>query len=244
MRVLITRPREDAGPLAGLLADRGFDCFVEPLLEVDFTRARGADLPSHAAVLLTSANGARALDLAGGDRARPIYAVGDATAREARRLGFSDVASAGGDVDDLAALVAGARLPGDGTLLHVAGKHVAGDLPGLLEAGGFTVIRRQLYEVNAATAFTADLESAFVRDDIAAVLLFSPRTAKTFNRLAATGGTGRQMRNCLALCLSDAVADAVAGLSWRGVHVAAAPTQDALVERLEQVCPPDRADQV
>ena len=68
MRVLITRPREDAEPLAGLLAERGYECFVEPLLEVDFTRARGADLPPHAAMLLTSANGARALDLAGGDR--------------------------------------------------------------------------------------------------------------------------------------------------------------------------------
>jgi uroporphyrinogen-III synthase len=244
MRVLITRPRDDAEPLSDMLRSRGYECVIEPLLAVDFSLSDNADLPAHAALLLTSANGARALARATGDRSKPVYAVGDATAREARGLGFTDVTSAGGDVDDLAALVARSRQPGDGHLLHVAGKHVAGDLPGLLAARGFTVARRQLYEVDASTRFSPEVESAFVRDDIDAVLLFSPRTAKTFNRLAANGGAGRQMRNCLALCLSDAVADAVAGLSWRGVHVAAAPTQDALVERLEQVCPPGGADQV
>jgi uroporphyrinogen-III synthase len=57
---------------------------------VDFAAA----LAGCQAVLLTSANGARALAGASEQRRRPILAVGDTTASTAEGLGFTDVISA------------------------------------------------------------------------------------------------------------------------------------------------------
>ena len=49
------------------------------------------------AILVTSANGARALAEASEQRSKPIFAVGDTTASTAEGLGFHSVASASGD---------------------------------------------------------------------------------------------------------------------------------------------------
>ena len=242
MTLLITRPLEDATPLADHLQAMGYRTFLEPLLEPDLSRARTCSLSAHAAVLLTSRNGARAFELATKDRSAQVFAVGDGTALLARELGFTGVASAGGDVHDLFALVRSAWRPEDGRLLHVAGKTLAGDLVGMLSAEGYDVVRDHMYDVRTPAEFTPELVDAFVRDDIAAVLLFSPRTAMTFADLVARAGIGTQIRNCYAICLSNAVRDRVSELSWRGMPVADSPTQDALIEVLQTVCPSGQAD--
>ena len=229
MTLLITRPLEDAALLADCLQDMGYRTFLEPLLEPDLSRARTCPLSAHKA-------------LATSDRSAQIFAVGDGTASLAGELGFTRVASAGGDVHDLFALVRSAWCPEDGRLLHVAGKTLAGDLVGMLSAEGYDVVRDHMYDVRTPAEFTPELVDAFVRDDIAAVLLFSPRTAMTFADLVARAGIGTQIRNCYAICLSNAVRDRVSGLSWRGMPVAGSPTQDALIEVLQTVCPSGQAD--
>ncbi|MEE8274408.1 MAG: uroporphyrinogen-III synthase, partial [Alphaproteobacteria bacterium] len=98
MRVLITRPREDAEALAEALAVRGVEALVEPLLEIVPLNPGDFDLAGVQAALLTSANGARALAAATGSRDVPVLAVGEATAAAARAAGFAEVAVAGGDV--------------------------------------------------------------------------------------------------------------------------------------------------
>ena len=58
MRLLITRPREDAEPLAEILRRRGIEVILEPLLEVTYDDGPGVDLDGVQALLVTSAAGA------------------------------------------------------------------------------------------------------------------------------------------------------------------------------------------
>ncbi|MEP1029540.1 MAG: uroporphyrinogen-III synthase, partial [Alphaproteobacteria bacterium] len=107
-RILVTRPEQDAAATAARLRDLGHDPLITPLMAVRFLPGPPLDLAGVQALLVTSANGARALAArqAGSNIPLPVLAVGDATARAARDLGFPDVESAGGDVDDLARLAA------------------------------------------------------------------------------------------------------------------------------------------
>src|SRR5689334_15169636 len=128
LRALVTRPREDAIELAAALAARGIEPVIEPLIDVHFRTEPALDLAGAQAVLCTSANGVRALARLSAERALPLFAVGDATAARARAEGFAAVASAGGNVDDLARLVRERLRPEAGRVVHVAGSAVAGDL--------------------------------------------------------------------------------------------------------------------
>lgn len=90
MRVLITRPEREATTLATALGERGHAPVVAPLFRLDILHppAGFADaLAASQAVLLTSANGARALADANPQRAKPVFAVGDTTATEAEGWG-------------------------------------------------------------------------------------------------------------------------------------------------------------
>src|SRR5262249_44075047 len=91
MRVLITRPREDAEPFARARIVLGNEPVIEPLHEIDYLEGAPLDLIGVQAILLTSANGARAPALRTPRRDIAVIAVGPATAGAARAAGFANV---------------------------------------------------------------------------------------------------------------------------------------------------------
>src|SRR5260221_6410979 len=177
MRALITRPIEDSGGLAAALSLRGVTPLSEPLLTIQPVPHPRMTLDGVQAVLLTSANGARAFGRATARRDLAVFAVGDATAQAARALGFAEIASAGGNVDDLTELVTARLDPRRGALLHAAGSAVAGDLAGRLTGAGFQVHRSVLYDAAPVAALTEAAVVRLRRRHIAAAFFFSPRTA-------------------------------------------------------------------
>jgi uroporphyrinogen-III synthase len=184
-------------------------------------------------LLVTSANGARAFARCDARRGLPVYAVGAASAAAARDLGFTAVVSAGGDVDDLARLVAERLDPAAGPLLHPAAAKPAGDLQGALADAGFSVLRAVLYDAVPRRALSEPTAAALNQGVIDAVTFFSPRTAAAFVSLVQAAGLGAACGGIAAVCLSPAVAAAVQPLAWRAVAVAASPDQAALLAALD-----------
>jgi uroporphyrinogen-III synthase len=234
VRLLLTRPREDSEPLAARLAEMGHEALIEPLLIVRALENVAIDVAGVQAILLTSANGARALADRPVDRAIPVLAVGDATAAAARAVGFTDIVSAGGRAEDLATLAATRLRAGNGPVLHVTGRHVAGDLAGRLEAAGFVMRRAVLYQAEAVPAFSESCKSALKSGSLDGALLFSPRTARIFAGLIVAEALDTASGRLDIYALSQAVADAVNGPAWRRILVAARPTQEDLLDLLPQ----------
>ena len=215
MQALVTRPREDAQGVADALAERGVAVMIEPLIDIRPVEGAEIDRDGAQGILATSANGIRALARTLADRDLPVWAVGDATARAARDLGYQAVESAGGDVATLADLVRRRVRAQGGALIHAAGSVVAGDLSGILSEAGFTVRRVVLYEARTATALSAPLIAALKADRLDLALFFSPRTARTFVTLAQEAGIDDRCRGLAAYALSPAVAGELAALPWR-----------------------------
>jgi uroporphyrinogen-III synthase len=230
---LITRPLADSRGLSEALEARGYAPLVEPMLSIHFLDAAAPDPRRYQGILATSANGVRALARLVAWRHLPVWAVGDASAREARDLGFATVESAAGDVATLAGLVAARVDPGAGPLLHVVASRAAGDLAGALAERGFTVDKAVLYAAEPAADFSPALVEALARNRLAAALFFSPRTAATFVRLAERRAVGESLRPIKALALSRAVAETLSPLPWRAVAVAERPDQAALLVLLD-----------
>ncbi len=232
MRLLLTRSIEDAEPLAAALSRLGIEAVLEPLMSITDVGAPDLDLDGAQALLITSANGIRAFARHTPSRDITVYAVGDASARTAGDLGFAEVRSAEGDVDALAALVRDEADPDAGALVHIAGSHMAGDLSGLLGAAGFDVQRRVLYQATAAEKLSPETVDELESGTLDGVLLFSPRTARLFVKLAAAAGLEEACRPLIAYCLSQAVADNAEALPWRDIVVASAPNQQSLLDAL------------
>lgn len=169
-RVWITRTQPRADITARHVHDLGWEPVVAPLLAVRTIDGAMSAAPSPAgltAVALTSPNTIKAV---GSDllayKHLPVFAVGDTTAEAARSVGLTDVRSAKGDIHALARLIA--RDIAHGTVFAPGAREPAGDLPALLP--GHQVTRLPVYETCAT-----DIK---VPDDIAAILIHSPRAAR------------------------------------------------------------------
>jgi uroporphyrinogen-III synthase len=230
LRVLITRPGEDGTALAEVLEARGIETIIDPLLAIKYIDGPALDMNGVQALLLTSANGVRALARRTDHRDIPVYAVGDSTATTARKAGFLQVHSAAGNVEALVGLAKEILNPKDGPLLHIAGSEVAGDLIGLIERAGFECTREVLYEAIAERSLKSSTIASLKSTQIDAVSLYSPRSAENFVGLIRKARLVRSCQRTTAICLSQAVADKVSEIQWLDVLTAKEPNQDALLK--------------
>lgn len=215
-RVWVTRARPGADRTAERLATLGFTPVLAPLLAIRPLDAR-PDLTGVQALAFTSRNAVQVFAELLGDRAPPVFAVGDATAASAREAGFHDVRSAGGDLHALAALV---RAEGAGlSILHPCAAEPAGDLAALV-GDTARVTPLAVYE-----AVETDATAPEVWD---AVLIHSPRAARALAaRLSAQDARGR-----IAVVISSAAATRLSVRGLAEIRIAAAPTEDALLAAL------------
>lgn len=186
-------------------------------------------------VLLTSANAVRAmidhpamLHL----RALPVFAVGETTAIAARAAGFDDVRAAGGDAVSLLAMVTATVPPGEQPLLYLSADEISRDLGAALGEAGIAVERIPVYRMALRTELPADVQAAFARGAIEAVLHYSRRTALAFFSAADRAGIGDFARARPQVCLSEAIAAALREKGARRLVAARSPSEASLFEAL------------
>lgn len=229
VRIAVTRPQPDADRTAETLRARGHQVLLTPLMQLEMLRPDvGSGL--FAAILITSANGARAA--AAHPRVAelqklPLFAVGARSAAAARAAGFADAVSADGDAEDLARLVAerfrGTKAP----LLYLAGADRSGDLAGDLGRRGFAVHTAIVYR-SVALPYPDALLQALRRGEVDAVLHFSRRSAELYVQGAVKAGVGHEALTPAHYCLSAQVAEPLVA-ARASVMTAPAPNETALL---------------
>jgi uroporphyrinogen-III synthase len=201
------------------------------------------DIDGVTAIIATSRNALRALSQSPylhDALAIPLFAVGRATADEARQLGFERIAIGPGSVSGFASAIAGTLDAADGLILHLAGDTLAGDLAGELQELGFRVLQPVVYRMKAAEALSEGTREAIGEGAIDGMVLMSPRTARIYAGLIKRHGLADAAAEIVHVCLSDAVARSLAPLGDVPIEVAEAPTLNAFLELIERVA--DRLD--
>jgi len=232
VRLLVTRPEPDAEALAERLRGLGHEVLVAPMLTVVPREEQAIDLAGVQVICFTSRNAVRIFADQSPERAIPVYVVGPGTAEEARAKGFLAVREGGGDGRALVEAVRDALSPLAGAVLHARGAAVAYDVAGALRKAGFTVREQVLYETLPVPALAPEVRQAWAEGHIDGVLLFSPRSAKTFATLLMDADLAGGAKQVIAYCLSDAVRSG-ADLPWQAVRVAERPDVPAMIELLE-----------
>lgn len=226
MRLLVTRPEPDALKLGALLEDAGHEATIEPLLSVTFDGGEAIELDGAQALIATSRNALRALKASpvlAQARDLPLFAVGKATAVEARALGFATVVTGAGTAAELVSHVVSALDPAAGLVVHLRGDTVAGDLPGALETHGFRLVQFIVYRMVAATTLSDETVEQLGTGEIDGVILLSPRTAAVYADLIGRHHLSTAVRKLPHFCLSNAVARRLAPLGQLIKHVAETP---------------------
>lgn len=236
MRILLTRPREKNEELARVLSALGHEVVIEPLLEIKPARHARILSLNPQAIVITSANGARALsNHADALRYRqvPVFAVGQATA--AALCQFNVVYAGNTGVVALAHAIRAQLSPDKGPLVYVRGVHVAGNLAADLMQAGYDVEQVVLYEAVEKKTFSDSVIEEIRNNRIDGVVLFSPRTAAIFSRLAKKADITKELGGVTFYCLSQNVSDSILPDTVKvcpQMRIAAKPTLESLLDSL------------
>ncbi|HRO32456.1 MAG TPA: uroporphyrinogen-III synthase [Brevundimonas sp.] len=213
----MTRAEPGAARTAARVRTLGLTPVVAPLLRIEPLAVETPPTP-HDALVFTSPNGLAAWTAISPDRAAPVLAVGDATARAAQAAGFGVVRSAGGDLNDLAALIRSDPALKGARLLHPGAETPAGDLNALV-AGHATV--------RALPVYRAVSTGAQAPDGFDVVLIHSPRAGRALaDALSPDQARGRQA------CAISAAAAAPLTALLAAIAVAARPDETSLLAAL------------
>ena len=228
--LVLTRPEAQGRDFAAALAARcpgRFAVIYAPLMEIAPVPVP-VDLAGIGGLAFTSANGVRAFMAAvpEGAPGRTAWCVGDLTAAAARAAGLTAV-SADGDLPALVALIRARAPRGAGAILHVRGRHAAGDLVAALAAAGLPARAAELYD-QRALPLGPEGWAALAAGGVATA--FSPRTARLLADAARSGG--HVLAGATAVSLSPAADAALAPAGFGRRLVAAHPRRGAMIDCL------------
>jgi uroporphyrinogen-III synthase len=237
-RVLVTRPEPGASRTAAALTEAGIEAIICP-----FTESRDlpvsddaiAEAARSAAVAVTSAKALTHAPPALIDalRAKPVFAVGDATAQAARALGMGDVRSADGDATALAGLI-GASIPDDAPVAYLCGRVRTGDLERSLSETGRKITLIETYDIQKVSHLTDKIKEALHNDDLDGIMLHSGMSARLLADAIQTEGYHQLIENKTLFLISERAGMSLDGISEARIVAAPAPRDDALVDTVRR----------
>jgi uroporphyrinogen-III synthase len=232
----VTRPEPGAGRTAARLRELGVEPVVLPLSETRALPVPVTAVPDDAAaVAVTSVNAIRHAPpvLLGRLADLPCHAVGRRTGDAARAAGFRQVFEGPGDALGLAAGIAG-KLVGE-TLVYLCGRERFAGFEERLAVTGVRVCPLETYETVAMDHSDEAVLAAFSGKPVDAALLYSAKAADAARNLIARPVLRRLFDGMQVYALSERIAAAYGSAqSGRPIHIAPAPTEEALLALLAE----------
>ncbi|MBZ7923545.1 uroporphyrinogen-III synthase [Ensifer adhaerens] len=237
MRVLVTRPLPAAEATARRLEAAGHRPILLPLMQAThLTAVASAALKQpFAAIALTSAEAVRVLASLGGElephQKIPCFCVGEATARAAAELGFTDIRVGDGTGEALAGLIVSATgaLPKK-PLLYLTGAPRSDGLESTLRQHDVEYRAVECYRMEPTAHPPGALQDLARTGRPDAVLLYSRETARRLTTLLLEAGLDATSLAPRYLCLSAAIAEALPGNVMS--QIATRPDEESLFRLL------------
>ena len=236
-RILVTRPEPGATATETALAARGFDVIKRPLTElapVPVDEAAGSAFLQSDIIIVTSANALRFAppDLLRAKQRTKLVAVGDATARQARDFGMSDVISIGGDADALIGEVLPTLQPGS-NVGYLCGKLRRDTIESVLVEGGFNLTIIETYETQKVSQITNKLIADFKQVKADAVAVFSGVSAGILAEAVALPALLQIFERKPVFVISKRASEPLVE-RWPGdIHISESMQADAMHELIE-----------
>ena len=128
MHILLTRPLEDCSEMIIKFQSLGHKVSHLPLLIIEKINHKEVNFLHYGAIIFTSANAVKFLNLNTLNKNITCFCVGDMTEKKARSVGFQNTISAEGNVSNLKEIILQNYDLKNKPILYVSGETIATDL--------------------------------------------------------------------------------------------------------------------
>ena len=219
MHILLTRPFEDCSEMILKFQSLGNKVSHLPLLRIDKVNYDETDLVGFKGIIFTSANAVKFLDVKKIDKKILCFCVGSTTERKARSVGFQNVITSEGNVENLKELILRNFDKKKGKLIYVSGETISIDLNQQLINEGIKVKRIINYRANHIEKF----DENFVKDlklkipDM--VYIYSQNSALSFLKFIKIHQSENLWMNTNLMCIGEKTSTILNEIKWKKIFL-------------------------
>jgi len=215
VHIIITRPKEDSLHLIERLKKLGHSVTHLPVIKIEKLKTNKINLANYKAVIFTSSNAIKFINIEKFDLKIKCFCVGSATEFTAKQAGFINTYSSEGTVDSLIELIIRTFENKSGKLLYLSSEFISEDLDVDLTNAGFTVDRVSNYTtlpIEEIDKVTLDL---IKKKSLDAIFVYSSKSAKNLFNLINKYSLLNVVTHSNLMCISENVLLVLKQIKWK-----------------------------
>jgi uroporphyrinogen-III synthase len=219
MHILLTRPLEDCSELILKFQSLGHQVSHLPLLKIDKVKYDEINFEDYKGIIFTSANAIKFLDIKKIDKKILCFCVGNATEKKARSIGFQNVISAEGNVENLKELVLQNFDLKDRKLVYVSGETISEDLDRQLIKEGYDIKRIVNYQTSHNEKFDENFVKLLNKNMPDIVYVYSQNSALSFLKFIKLYKLEKFWMNTNLMCLGEKTSAILNEFKWKKIFI-------------------------
>jgi len=219
MHILLTRPLEDCSEMILKFRSLGHQVSHLPLINVEPLKYEEIKFSDYKGIIFTSANAIKFLDFKNIDKKLLCFCVGSATEKKARSVGFQNVISAEGNVNNLKELILQNFDPKDGKLIYVSGEIISFDLDQQLLKQGYNIQRIVNYKTNYNKKFDENFVKELKLKIPDMVYIYSQNSASSFLSFIKIYQFESLWMNTNLMCIGEKTSSILNEIKWKKIFL-------------------------
>ena len=219
MHILLTRPLEDSSNIILKFKSLGHNISHLPLLNIEKMNYEEINFFDYGAIVFTSANAIKFLNLNKLDKNIMCFCVGDITEKKARSVGFQNTIAAEGNVLNLKELILRNYESKNKPLLYVSGETISVDLDQQLLNEGYKIKRVVNYRVSHNQKFDENFIKELKLNIPDIVYVYSQNSALSFLNFIKNNQLQSLWMNTNLMCIGEKTSSILNEVKWKKIFL-------------------------
>ena len=232
MHIIITRPIEDCLFLIERLKQQGHMVTHLPVIKIEKLETEKIDLLNYQAVIFTSSNGIRFMNIEKFNLKIKCFCVGKTTEFTAKQVGFVNTYSSEGTVDSLIELIIRTLNNKSEKLLYLSSEFISKDLDKDLINSGYLVDRISNYTSIPVKEIDKKTLDFFEKKPPDVIFVYSSKSAKNLFNLINKYSLLNVVTQSHLMCISEKVLLVLKQIKWRKVFVFSPGEEEFLLNKI------------
>jgi len=219
MHILFTRPLEDCHEMILKFQSLGHEISHLPLINIEGLKYEAPNYSEFKAIIFTSTNAVKFLDIKNIDKKLKCFCVGSATEKKARSVGFQNVFAAEGNVSNLKELILQNFRPSDGKLIYISGEIISSDLDKELISIGYTIERLINYRANPIEKYDESFIEKLKLKMPEITYIYSQNSAINFLKVIKSYQLETLWMNTNLMCIGEKTSSILNEIKWKKIFL-------------------------
>ena len=232
MHILLTRPLEDCNEMILKFQSLGHKVSHMPLIIIEGKKYENINFNNYNGIIFTSSNSIKYLNIKKIDKKINCFCVGMATEKKAKNVGFQNVFSADGNVNNLKELILRNVNSAEGKLIYISGEIISIDLDKDLIAEGYNIKR----VINYIAKPVEKLDDEFIKNlklkmpEI--VYVYSQNSAINFLNLIKNYNLINLWMDTNLMCISEKTSSVLNEIKWKKIFIFSPGEEEFLLYKI------------